>query len=95
MDNPEVCLLLKIKLTLILLKPKVISLNATSLEPGQPAHLCSLLLADQLQVLILISLKLIMESSENGIWIIPFKKFSRLRATIALTEYCVSNRGYN
>ena len=39
----------------------------------------SVLLPDQLQVLILIFLKMIMESSKNGRWIITFRKFSRLR----------------
>ena len=41
----------------------------------------SILLADQHQVLILISLKMILDSSKNGRWITPFKKFSRLRVT--------------
>ena len=38
----------------------------------------SILLADQLQVLILGSLKMIIENSKNRRWIISFKKFSRL-----------------
>ena len=36
------------------------------------------LMADHLQVLILISLKMIMNSSKKGRWIIPVKKISRL-----------------
>ena len=57
---------------------------ATSIEPVQPAHLCSLtklytvgwptsgLHLDILK-------KLIKNSSKNGKWIIPFENFSRLR----------------
>ena len=35
---------------------------------------CSLLLAHHFQVLILISLKMVTDSSKNGRWIIPLKK---------------------
>ena len=54
---------------------------ATSIEPGQPApEVGSSIQSDQalyswltvFQVLILMSLKIIMESSKNRIWIIPF-----------------------
>ena len=48
---------------------------AISIEPGQPAH--PWVLGDQ--ILILISLKMIMDCSKNGKGSIPFKKFSRLR----------------
>ena len=37
-----------------------------------------ILLADQLQILHLISTKLMMDSFKNGSWIIPFKKLGRL-----------------
>ena len=72
-------------LNLFLPKLEVIIVFATSIEPGQPAYLCSLTWLYtvgaylELQVLILIPLKMIMDSSKNGMWIIPFKKFSRLR----------------
>ena len=39
----------------------------------------SYMLADQLQVPILISLKMIMDSAKNCRWIIPFKKFGMIR----------------
>ena len=75
-------------LTLILLKQTWL-VFATSIEPGQPAHHAvwpsSILLADHLQVLILISLNMIMDRSKNGRWIIPFKKFSRLK----VNECCI------
>ena len=40
-----------------------------------------------LQVLILISLKMVMESSKNGRWIIPFKEFSRIRVKFT-SSFC-------
>ena len=48
---------------------------ATRIEPEQPALFwpSSILLTDQLQLLILISLKLIIDSSKNGRWIIPLR----------------------
>ena len=56
---------------------------ATSIEPGQTAHIAVwsgfILLADQLLYLILISQRIIMDSSKNERWTSPFKKFSRLR----------------
>ena len=55
-------------LSLILLEPKAFAPSAV--WPG------SILFAHQLQVLILISLKMIMYSSKNGNWIIPLKKKS-------------------
>ena len=60
-------------LTLILLKPKVISYYHQ--HRTRPAFTSQ---AHQLHVLILISLKLLMDGSKNIMWIIPFKKFSRL-----------------
>ena len=68
-------------LTLILPKPKV---PLPLVQSKTSLHICavwpsSILLADQLQGPILISLKMITDSSKNGRWIIPFKKFSRLR----------------
>ena len=80
------------KLTLILLEPKLISLchQYRACMPVQSDQ-ALLLLADHLQVLVLISIKIIMDSSKNGRWIIPFMKFSRLRVnqklllTICLT----------
>ena len=50
---------------------------ATNVEPDHPAYPCSL--TRLYTVFIMVSLKMIMDSSENGRWIIPFKKFSRLR----------------
>ena len=44
-----------------------------------------ILLADQLQILILISLKMIIESPKTCRWITQFKKFSRLRVKIIKT----------
>ena len=49
------------------------------------AWLGSKLLADQPQVLILISLNMIMDSFKNGRLINPFKKFSRLRVKEYMT----------
>ena len=63
-------------LTLILLELYMINL----------CHPCSLIrlytVGSQLQVLILISWKMIMDRAKNWRWIIPFKKFSRLRAKL-------------
>ena len=39
--------------------------------------------ADKLQVFILISLKMVMDSARNGRWIIPFKKFGMVRVNIS------------
>ena len=49
------------------------SLHRCAVCPG------SILLADQLQVLILISIKLITDSSKNVRWNIPFKKCGMVR----------------
>ena len=38
-----------------------------------------ILLVDQLHVLTLISLKMVMDSSKNGSWIIPFKKNQQVK----------------
>ena len=69
-------------LTLNLLESKVIS-PLSSVYTGRQARCAvwpgSILLAEQLQILILNSLKIVMESSKNGSWISPFKKYSRLR----------------
>ena len=70
-------------LTLILLKPKVISLCHH--YTARPA--CTSIQSDQtlywwltnLKVFTWISWKMLMESAKNGKWIIPFKKLSRLR----------------
>ena len=71
-------------LTLILLEPKAISLcHQYSARPA-----CTFVQSDQalycylttFQVLVLISLKMIMGSSKNGRWIIPFNKFSRFKS---------------
>ena len=69
-------------LTLILPKTKVISIchqygarpACTSMQYDQP--LCCWLTVG------LISLKMITDSSKNGRWIIPFKKFIRLRVNV-------------
>ena len=55
-----------------------------SVQSQTSLHICavwpgSILLTDQLQVLILFSLKMILESSKNGRWIISFKEFRRWR----------------
>ena len=50
----------------------------------------SILLADQLQDIILISLKMVMDSSKNGRWIIPFEKFSLWRVKIKIIVVCVT-----
>ena len=42
----------------------------------------SILLADHLQIFILISLKLMMDSYKKSRWINSFKKFSRVRVNI-------------
>ena len=52
----------------------------------QTDHSLLWLLAGQFQLLILISLKVILDSSKNGNWIIPFKKFSRLRVKTVGSE---------
>ena len=50
---------------------------ATSIDLGEPAPPCSILLTNQLQVFILLALKTIRNGSKNGMRIIPFKKSSR------------------
>ena len=67
-------------LTLILLELKVISL-----WPGQLAHPCSLTMLYTVgwpSFHILITLKIIVDISKTWRWIIPFKKFSRLRIKV-------------
>ena len=54
------------------------SLHIHSVWPG------SILLTDQLQVLILISFKMIMDSAKTVRWILSFQKFSMLRVNM----YC-------
>ena len=69
-------------LTLILLELKVINFcHHYSARPACTSMQSdlALLLADQLQVLILISLKVTKDSSITGSWVIPFRKCSRLR----------------
>ena len=56
------------------------SLHIRAVWPGP------ILLADQLQVFILISLKMTMESAKNVKWIIPFKKFSMIRVKLYLSQ---------
>ena len=87
-------------LTLILSELKVIIAFATSsigIQSGQPAHPYSLtrliLSADQLQVLTLISLKLIMNSAKNRSWIILFKKLDRLK--VKLSKAFIQNQTCN
>ena len=68
-------------LTLILLEPKMIRLKMPPLKSQASLHIFSvrtrcILLAFQL--LILISLKMIMDTSKYGRWIILLKKFSKL-----------------
>ena len=65
-------------LTFMLLKPRVISLCHQFKARPASTSVGFILLAD-LQLLSFISLKLIMESSKNGRWSIPFKKFSRVK----------------
>ena len=86
-------------LTLILLEQKVISLchqhrNQANIIYMQISIVWpgSILLAGQLQVIILISLKMIMNISENGKLIIPFMKFSRLNVNRSLNwvSHCYS-----
>ena len=57
-------------------------LPSISIEPSQTARM----LADQLQDLILISLKMVIDSSRNGWWIVPLKKFSKLRVTTSIIK---------
>ena len=84
-----------ILLTLIMPTSKVISL-CHQYRFQASLHICavwpgSILLADQLQVLVLISLKMVMDSSKNVMWIIPFKKFGMVRVNrkclLPLTYY--------
>ena len=68
-------------LTLILPTTKILAF-AISIEPGQTAQTVwpgCILLADQLQVFILISLKMIMDKSKNRRWIFPFMKLGMVR----------------
>ena len=71
---------------LIILELKGIIVFATSIEPGQPAHLVWLAwlwtVAWPTEVFILISLKMIMDSSKNVGWI----TFSRLRINTPRTK---------
>ena len=75
-------------LTLILLEPKAISLchqysarpACTSMQSDQDE---TILLADQLQRFHPDIPKIIIDSSKNGRWIIPFKKFNKLRVMIS------------
>ena len=75
----DTCIRLYVRVNLTLLEPKVIK----HLPPGQSQaslHICavwpgSVLLAGQLQILILLSTKLIINSSTNGRWTSPFNKF--------------------
>ena len=77
-----------IYLTLMLLEPKVISLCHQASLHFPEARPGSILLADQLQVLILISLKKwSKDSSRNGRRIIPFKKFSKLRVNFSFYKH--------
>ena len=60
------------------------NLSCTHVQSQAGLHTCavrkgSILMANHLQALVLIFLKLIMESSKNGRWIISLQKFSRLR----------------
>ena len=81
-------------LSLILLEPKVISLChqyrampvCTSMQHDQALYI---LLADQLEVLILVSLKVIMDSAKNRWWINDFKKFRRLRVKMKHFSFIV------
>ena len=75
-------------LTLILPTSKVISLchqywarpACTSMQSDQDLYYWP----TQLQVFILISLKMIMHSAKNGRWIMPFKKFGMIRVNVYL-----------
>ena len=58
--------------------------ECASKEPGQ------ILLTDQFQILIFISLKMIMDSIKNGRWIIPLTKFSKLRLISVLFSFSSS-----
>ena len=58
-------------------------------------YICAILLdsvlrAEQLQALILISLKTIIDSAKNWRWIIPFKKFSRVSIKFEMLLYLVN-----
>ena len=69
---------------------------ATSLEPGQPAHLCSLTrlytAGWPTSGFHLDIPKMIMDSSQNRRHIIPFKKFSRLRVQGLIIPYYISKQ---
>ena len=73
-------------LTLILLEPEVLSLGHQYKARPAGTSVYSML-TDQLLVLILISLKFIMNIFKNERCIIPFKNFSRLRVNTVLSSY--------
>ena len=58
---------------------------ATSIEPVQPVHPCSL---TRLYTAGWPNTKLIMDSSKNGNWASQFKKFSRQRLNAWLVTFC-------